>query len=95
MRLDKKIIQFFKQAIDERKLDAKVYLFGSRTSDDALGGDIDILILSNSLIEKRLIRSIRIDFYQKFGWQKVDLVNFTYSNESAFKQLILSNAIEL
>lgn len=95
MRVDKQIIQFFKQRIVERKPDARVYLFGSRTSDDSLGGDIDILILSDNLIEKRIIRSIRIDFYQKFGWQKIDLVNFTFTDESVFKQLILTNAIEL
>lgn len=95
MRVDKQIIQFVKQGIIERKLDARVYLFGSRTSDDLLGGDIDILILSDNLIEKSIIRSIRIDFYKRFGWQKIDLVNFTYTDKSVFKQLILSNAIKL
>ena len=95
MRVDKQIIQFVKQGVVERKPEAKVYLFGSRTSDDSLGGDIDILILSDNLIERSMLRSIRIDFYQKFGWQKIDLVNFTFVDNSVFKQLILSNVIEL
>lgn len=95
MRLDNKIIVFFKQAFSERTPDAKLYLFGSRTSDDTLGGDIDLMILTENPVNKKIIRSIRIEFFKKFGWQKLDLVNFTNKDNSVFKQLIQSNAIEL
>ena len=95
MRLDKNIIVFFKQRIVEVCPDATLYLFGSRTIDDAKGGDIDLLILTNNPIEKKVFRPIRIEFFKKFGWQKIDLVNFTYDDNSVFKQIIQTTAIQL
>jgi len=95
MRLDNSIIEFFKQRIQQLFPDATLYLFGSRTRDDAKGGDIDLLILTKKPVDKKLFRPIRIDFYKKFGWQKVDLVNFTYEDDSVFKRIIQTNAEEL
>ena len=95
MRLDTSIIKFFKQAIEEEIPGAKVYLFGSRTNDDAIGGDIDLMVLTQNHIDKRLFRAIRVEFYKKFGWQKIDLINFTFDDQSLFRQLIKTNAIEL
>ena len=95
MRLDNQIIAFFKQKIVDSIPGAKIYLFGSRTSDEERGGDIDLMILTNALIDKKTIRSIRVEFLKQFGWQKIDLVNFTFEDNSAFKQLIQINAIEL
>lgn len=95
MRLDNKIRLFLKQAFAEKIPEAKLYLFGSRADDTSLGGDIDVLVLSNQLIDKKIIRSIRIDFYKQFGWQKIDLVNFTFDDKSVFKQLVEPTAIEL
>lgn len=95
MRLDDKIRYYLKQEVAKQIPGAKVYLFGSRTNNNALGGDIDILILSDEPINKRLIRLIRVEFYKRFGWQKLDIVNFTYNDDSVFKQLIVPHAIEL
>ena len=68
---------------------AELFLFGSRLYNSEKGGDIDILILSEEKIGNRKFRS---GFYKKFGWQKIDLVNFTKNDNSAFKQLILKEA---
>ena len=95
MRLDNSIIEFFKQRIIQILPDATLYLFGSRTLDDGRGGDIDLLILTKKPVDKKLFRPIRVDFYKKFGWQKIDLVNFTYEDNSVFKRIIQTNAIEL
>jgi len=95
MRLDNQIIEFFKQRIAEPMPDATLYLFGSRTLDSALGGDIDLMIVTHNPVAKKTLRNIRVEFYKKFGWQKIDLVNFTYSDTSAFKQLIQLDAIKL
>lgn len=95
MRLDKNIIIFFKQRIVEVCPDATLYLFGSRTSDEAKGGDIDLLILTNNTVDKKLFRPIRIEFFKTFGWQKVDIVNFTYDDNSVFKKIIQTTAIQL
>ncbi|MDD4969945.1 MAG: nucleotidyltransferase domain-containing protein [Paludibacter sp.] len=95
MRLDTNIIQFFKQRIPQICPDATIYLFGSRVIDEAKGGDIDLMILTNKPVDKKLFRPVRIEFFKKFGWQKLDLVNFTYEDNSVFKQIIQTNAIEL
>lgn len=95
MRLSNSIINFFKQAIEEKIPGAKVYLFGSRTNDDASGGDIDLMVLTQNHVGKRLLRAIRVEFYKKFGWQKIDLINFTFDDQSVFIQLIKTNAVEL
>ena len=95
MRLDNKIAEFFKERIVEILPDAKLYLFGSRTYDDAKGGDIDLMILTDSPVDKKLLRPIRVEFYKRFGWQKIDLVNFTFEDNSVFKRIIQTNAIEL
>lgn len=95
MRLSEEIRTYWKQAVKEKLPWAKLYLFGSRTDDNSLGGDIDLMILSDTLVDKKVIRNLRVEFYKNFGWQKVDIVNFKTSDESVFKQLIQKNAIEL
>jgi len=95
MRLNNQVVGFFKQSIVGKIPGAKIYLFGSRTSDSTSCGDIDILIISKELVDKKTIRSIRIEFFKKIGWQKLDLVNFTENDQSVFKQIIQSYAIEL
>ncbi len=95
MRLTPEIRNFFKQSIDECMPDASVYLFGSRTDDHAKGGDIDLMILTKKPADNKIMRKIRLEFYKKFGWQKVDMVNFTYSEQSSFRELIMDNCILL
>ncbi len=70
---------------------AEIYLFGSRVDDQGRGGDIDILILSEKLIDNKRLREFRIKFFKIFGWQKIDLVNLTKDDESTFKKLISKN----
>jgi predicted nucleotidyltransferase len=84
-----------KQLIQEKIPGSTIYLFGSRVDDSALGGDIDLMILTNEPADKRIFRKIRIEFIKKYGWRKVDLVNFTYSNESSFRKLIDLSSIRL
>ena len=95
MRLNNQIIQFLKQTFEEKIPEAKVYLFGSRTRDDASGGDIDLMVVTQNHVDKKILRAIRVEFYKRFGWQKIDIVNFTHDDQSLFRQLIKPNAIEL
>lgn len=92
MRLKKEIQVFIKERAVKMFPDAEFYLFGSRLIEDEAGGDIDILIISEKKIDNKQLRLFRIDFYKKFGWQKIDLVNFTKSDNSTFKNLIISKA---
>jgi predicted nucleotidyltransferase len=95
MRLNPEIAGYLKQLIQEKIPGSTIYLFGSRVDDSALGGDIDLMILTNEPADKRIFRKIRIEFIKKYGWRKVDLVNFTYSNESSFRKLIDLSSIRL
>ena len=95
MRLDPEIANFLKQLIQKKIPGSTVYLFDSRVDDEARGGDIDLMILTNEPADKRIFRKIRMEFFKKYGWRKVDLVNFTYSNESSFRKLIELSIIQL
>ncbi|MCK4923044.1 MAG: nucleotidyltransferase domain-containing protein [Bacteroidales bacterium] len=95
MRFKPEIKTFIKDTALELFPNAKVYLFGSRLDKKSRGGDIDILIISREKIEYKNLRRFRVGFYKKFGWQKIDLVNFTHDDNATFKQLVLQNAILL
>jgi uncharacterized protein len=93
MRLSPEILDFLKNEVAEIQVPARMYLFGSRTKDEAKGGDIDILILSEAKLERQILRNIRIRFLKKFGDTKLDIVNFTFEEKSAFKEVIMDDAI--
>ncbi|MDO9340393.1 MAG: nucleotidyltransferase domain-containing protein [Bacteroidales bacterium] len=95
MRLNPNIANYLKQLIQEKIPGSTIYLFGSRVDDNALGGDIDLMILTNEPADKRIFRKIRMEFIKKYGWRKIDLVNYTYSNESSFRKLIDISSIRL
>jgi len=95
MRISQEMINFFKSEASSIDNNAKFYLFGSRTDDNKKGGDIDILILSDKKIDFDKIMKLRIKFYEKFGEQKLDIVNFTFEEKNPFKDLIMEEAILL
>ena len=95
MRLKEEMREFFACYVRENFQDAKVYLFGSRIDDNAKGGDIDILVISNEKLSFMDISRMRIHFYKMFSEQKIDIINFAYSEEDPFKKIALSHAIEL
>jgi predicted nucleotidyltransferase len=95
MRLKPEIADYLKLLIQEKIPGSTIYLFGSRVDDNALGGDIDLMILTKKPADKYKFREIRLEFIKKFGWRKIDLVNFTYSDESSFRKLIEMNKIQL
>lgn len=70
----------------------QVYLFGSRVNDDQRGGDIDILVLSENKLHHSDLFTMKQSFFSKFGNQKMDIVNFEKSQDTAFKRYIMSYA---
>ena len=58
-----------------RRLDpaAEIYLYGSRANDSARGGDIDLLVVSDQLGFRDVLR-LRTRILDRIGWQQLDLV---------------------
>ena len=83
-----------KEAIYKQDPQALVYLFGSRTDATKQGGDIDILILSQTLSQREL-REIRYTFFQAFGEQRLDILLDTPDIHKTFTKVILEKAIPL
>ena len=52
---------------------AEVYLYGSRVDDTARGGDVDLLVVSDTLSFREVLR-LRTGILERIGWQQLDLV---------------------
>jgi len=86
MRLSEEEIGVLKDALNRLDREAELYLFGSRLDDRTRGGDIDLLIRSLKLGRKEL-RRIRLDFFARFGEQKLDLLLDDGHNDDPFIRL--------
>jgi predicted nucleotidyltransferase len=83
VRLNTQEINTIRQSVQERDPNAVVYLFGSRVDDTARGGDIDLLVKSN-VIDQKKKRDLRDILFHRLGDQKVDLfVTMNYSEPFA------------
>jgi len=95
MRLKPEQAEFLARILREICPRGEVFLFGSRVHEHARGGDIDVLLLSpRKLSLQKLIRA-KIQFFRRFGEQKLDLVNLSFCDKSPFKQLILEEAVKI
>lgn len=94
MRLHEKEIKILKEKLHSIAKDAKLYLFGSRVDDNKRGGDIDLLILSDKITKKDL-RLVRIEFFEHFGEQKLDIILDNKTFKNPFTRHIFQKAIEL
>ncbi len=96
MRLTDLELKTIKETIKVFCSKAKIYLYGSRVIDNAKGGDIDLLVISDLLTFSHKI-SILAELKKKLGEQKIDLILSTTSksNDDAFIQEILKNSVEI
>ena len=93
MRLSQYQKQTILQVIKQVDTEAKVYLFGSRVDDGKKGGDIDILIHSQSL-NKEELRKIKWQLMEQLGEQKIDII-ISKDLKEPFVKLIMPTAVEL
>lgn len=93
MRLTLKEQNAIRKVINSADPSARVWLFGSRVNDLAKGGDIDLLILSDTLNLSDKSR-IRLALYEQIGEQKIDLVIATDESDP-FTRIALSEGIQL
>ncbi|NOY23679.1 MAG: nucleotidyltransferase domain-containing protein [Acidobacteria bacterium] len=94
MRLSVEEIETIKNSVAREDPEARVYLFGSRVDDNALGGDIDLLIESR-IVDREGVRRIRTAFFARFGEQKLDMVVNNGEDNQPFIRMIRQEAVEL
>ena len=94
MRISNEEVTVLKQKLSGLSESAKLYLFGSRIDDSKKGGDIDLLVVSDSLTQKD-IRVLRIDFFEHFGEQKLDIILDNGTSTDPFIKLIAQKAVLL
>lgn len=73
MRLSDNEVKAIKEVVGNIDKDARVYLFGSRAYENAKGGDIDLLILSQKLAQGDS-NKIRHRLWDIIGEQRIDIV---------------------
>jgi len=90
MRITAKEKSVICQAIHALDSEALIYLFGSQVDDQARGGDIDLLILSDTLRFQDLLKLRRV-ILDQIGWQQLDILIKT---RSELNHPFVENAIE-
>jgi predicted nucleotidyltransferase len=73
MRLTASEITAIREEIGRLDPKAEVYLYGSRVDDTARGGDIDLLVISEALGFREVLR-LRARILDRIGWQQLDIV---------------------
>jgi len=94
LRLSKDEIRLLKTKLNKLSDSAKIYLFGSRVDNSKKGGDIDLLIIDKKLTKKD-IRELRVEFFKKFGEQKIDIILDNGELKEPFVKHIFTKAILL
>lgn len=86
MRLTKKEADVIRRQVILFDPDAKIYLFGSRVNDSAIGVDIDILVISDKIGFGEKTK-IRVSIFNEIEEQKLDLVVKKTSMIHSFRPL--------
>ena len=73
MRLAADEVMVVREAVRQLDPAAEIYLYGSRADDSARGGDIDLLVVSDKLGFRDLLR-LRTGILDRIGWQQLDLL---------------------
>ena len=73
MRLTAAETETIREEVRRLDPDAEIHLFGSRTDDLARGGDIDLLVVSDQLTFRDVLR-LRASIQDRIGWQQLALL---------------------
>ncbi len=83
------------------KINTQLFLYGSRTDVNKKGGDIDLLIITDSVNDKSIALDMKLDFIikikQEIGEQKIDCIILSKNElaSNAFYQVIKDETILL
>jgi len=73
---------------------ARIILFGSRTDPFQKGGDIDLLVLSDT-IDYKSRREIKVELFLLLGDRKIDLIVTDDPRKSPFSEIAQKYGVEL
>ncbi len=73
MRLSAQESQVIREEVHSLDPAAEIVLHGSRADDSGRGGDIDLLVITDKLGFRDLLR-LRRGILDRIGWQQLDLV---------------------
>ena len=90
MRLSASQITAIREEIERLDPKAEVYLFGSRVDDAARGGDVDLLVISETLGFREVLR-LRTRILDRIGWQQLDLL---VRRHDQVNEPLVANALE-
>jgi predicted nucleotidyltransferase len=93
MRLSPNEIDAIKSSIFKFDAKAVIYLFGSRADPNKKGGDIDLLIFSDTLNESDKFK-IESALFEKIEEQKIDMV-IAKDTSDPFVKIALKTGIRL
>jgi len=90
VRIKPKEQSIIRESIQALDPESAIYLFGSRVNDHAKGGDIDLLVISDKL-EFRDLLKLRRTILDQIGWQQLDLI---IKKNSELSEPFVEEAIE-
>lgn len=93
MRLKNEEIEVIREAVVRLDPDATIFLFGSRADPHKKGGDIDLLIFSQSLKEIDSLKILKYIF-EKMEEQKID-IEIASDAKDPFVQLALIHGVQI
>lgn len=93
MRITNEEHQTISNTIHQADAEATIYLFGSRADDAALGGDIDLLVLSKKI---KLMDKLDIlaQLHQRIGARKIDIAIYPDTTRP-FPRLVIQTGVPL
>jgi predicted nucleotidyltransferase len=93
MRLSPIECQIISQIIHQEDAEAEVYLYGSRVDDNARGGDIDLLVLSQKIDLMRKL-DILAQLHQRMGERKIDIAIYPDSTRP-FARIAIQSGVRI
>lgn len=95
MRLSEQAAEAIVDAVRAADPKSEVWLYGSRVDDTARSGDIDVLVISDTLTFGDIVRLRRV-ILDRIGWQQLDLtVRRRDQLSDPFVMLCMTNGVKL
>ena len=95
MRHSRDELDAIREKLQKLFQNGREFLFGSRTDDNRLGGDIDILVLTSQPVPDQLRRIVLLELEDRLGEQRIYLLVTPHQPEQPFVRQIFPNCVPL